>query len=259
MSALDRPFAWYADAGMAVCRRCKAGKGDLVDVEAAARWHAGHYASCRPAEPIEARVLNFPTRLTGSAQPDDDDQEEPMHENEHQEWDGAGMPPEGWWMCPHHGEGGGPGEQCRGCREHWGLDPEPPHDPQACNDRACAPCHDPEFCDDPQCAICGPEPTYEEWVAEKIGPREVGGRYRTYTGYEYTVLSIEPGPRDSWPTWQITTRGVEDGAVRAHCTGWDERDQVVSGPRDVVDWPADAQAAIVEAVLETLEPGGRHR
>ncbi|MFF2148765.1 hypothetical protein [Kitasatospora sp. NPDC058190] len=33
--------------------------------------------------------------------------------------------PDGWWMCLHHGPGGGPGEQCPDCREHWGLAPYP--------------------------------------------------------------------------------------------------------------------------------------
>ncbi|MFB7677853.1 hypothetical protein ACFC26_41285 [Kitasatospora purpeofusca] len=33
---------------------------------------------------------------------------------------------DGWWMCPHHGREGGPGEECRECREHWGLYVEEP-------------------------------------------------------------------------------------------------------------------------------------
>ncbi|MFJ7280345.1 hypothetical protein [Kitasatospora sp. NPDC098663] len=32
----------------------------------------------------------------------------------------------GEWMCVHHGTGGGPGEDCPDCREHWGLDPVRP-------------------------------------------------------------------------------------------------------------------------------------
>jgi len=127
--------------------------------------------------------------------------------------------------------------------------------------------HDPEYCDDPNCPVCGPEPTYEEWVAEQIGPRQVGGRYRTYTGYEYQVLEIEPGPRPTWPTWRITIRGVEDGTERWHCTAWDERDQVLTGEArsghktwldaSVAEWPAGAEQATAQAVLQALEPNGR--
>ncbi|MQS17980.1 hypothetical protein F7Q99_38785 [Streptomyces kaniharaensis] len=79
-----------------------------------------------------------------------------------------------------------------------------------------------EGCDDPQCEVCGPEPTYEEWVAQQIGPRKVGGRYRTRHGYEYDVIAIDPGPRPrtQWPVWQITVIGTEDGIKRSHCTAW---------------------------------------
>ncbi|MCQ4045779.1 RapZ C-terminal domain-containing protein, partial [Streptantibioticus rubrisoli] len=42
------------------------------------------------------------------------------------------------------------------------------------------------------------------------------------------------GPREQWPTWQITVRG-KDGQVREHCTGWDPRkDRIVDqAPADV--------------------------
>lgn len=117
--------------------------------------------------------------------------------------------------------------------------------------------HRAEWCTDPECGICGPEPTYEQWVAAEIGPRKVGGRYRTRHGYEYDVLAIDPGPRPrtQWPVWQITTIGVQDGIQASHCTAWDEGDEVVKEPGDVVlDWPA----AGLEAA-EALEPGGRGR
>ncbi len=78
----------------------------------------------------------------------------------------------------------------------------------------------------------GPEPTYEEWVAANIGPRKVGGRYRSgYDGGEYTVTAIDPGPREGWPVWQITV--LHDGSDYpvSHCTAWDpQRDQVLSEP-----------------------------
>jgi hypothetical protein len=78
--------------------------------------------------------------------------------------------------------------------------------------------------------IEGPELSYEMWVARQIGPRKVGGRYRSHYGDAvYEVLAIEPGPRSTWPTWQITVRG-EGGQIRSHCTAWDERDQVVTEP-----------------------------
>ncbi|MGA5824097.1 hypothetical protein ACPC54_40405 [Kitasatospora sp. NPDC094028] len=119
-----------------------------------------------------------------------------------------------------------------------------------------------EGCDDPQCEVCGPEPTYEEWVAQQIGPRRVGGRYRTRHGYEYDVIAIDPGPRPrtQWPVWQITVIGVEDSIKRSHCTAWDEGDQVVQEPGEaVLEWPAAGARAAGLAAAEALEPGGRHR
>ncbi|MFI9332947.1 hypothetical protein ACIGZJ_36105 [Kitasatospora sp. NPDC052868] len=119
-----------------------------------------------------------------------------------------------------------------------------------------------EWCTDAQCPICPPEPTYEEWVSQQIGPRKVGGRYKTRNGYEYDVIEIDRGPRPStqWPVWQITIIGTEDGAKRSHCTAWDERDQIVQEPGEVVlEWPAAAARAAGLAAAEALEPGGRAR
>lgn len=78
----------------------------------------------------------------------------------------------------------------------------------------------------------GPEPTYEEWVAANIGPREVGGRYSSgYVGGEYTVLAIDPGPRQGWPVWQITVRHEGWDYPVDHCTAWDpQRDKVLAEP-----------------------------
>ncbi|WP_327075618.1 hypothetical protein OG196_43630 (plasmid) [Kitasatospora purpeofusca] len=74
--------------------------------------------------------------------------------------------------------------------------------------------------------------SYRRWVARQIGPRAVGGYYRSHhSDIVYEVLAIEPGPRrPAWPTWKITVR--ELGASRSywHCTAWDERDQVVAVP-----------------------------
>jgi hypothetical protein len=77
----------------------------------------------------------------------------------------------------------------------------------------------------------GPEPTYEEWVAGNLGPRRVGGRYRNhYWNQAYTVVAIEPGPREGWPVWQITVLNDGDDEPVSHCTAWDERDEVLSEP-----------------------------
>ncbi|MFI7352131.1 hypothetical protein ACIBSR_38495 [Streptomyces sp. NPDC049936] len=81
----------------------------------------------------------------------------------------------------------------------------------------------------------GFEMTWEEHTALQVGPRRVGGRYdHGYADSEYEVLAIDRGPRESWPSWQITVRG-KDGEVREHCTGWDpRRDRVVAqAPADV--------------------------
>ncbi|MFE7808515.1 hypothetical protein ACFU51_28360 [Streptomyces sp. NPDC057430] len=77
----------------------------------------------------------------------------------------------------------------------------------------------------------GFEMTWEEFVALQVGPRRVGGRYdHGYADSEYEVLAIDRGPREGWPSWQITVRG-RDGEKREHCTGWDSRrDRVVAQP-----------------------------
>ncbi|MDX3763087.1 hypothetical protein ACFY1B_40185 [Streptomyces mirabilis] len=54
-----------------------------------------------------------------------------------------------------------------------------------------------------------------------MGPRRIGGRYdHGYADSEYEVLAIDRGPREGWPSWQVSVRG-RDGEVREHCTGWD--------------------------------------
>ncbi|MGW6606040.1 RapZ C-terminal domain-containing protein [Streptomyces sp. NPDC055036] len=82
----------------------------------------------------------------------------------------------------------------------------------------------------------GFEMTYAEFVAARcVGPRRVGGRYdHGYADSEYEVLAIDRGPREGWPSWQITVRG-KDGRVREHCTSWDSgRDRIVAqAPADV--------------------------
>jgi len=73
--------------------------------------------------------------------------------------------------------------------------------------------------------------SHRRWLALQIGPRRVGGIYRTYTGDVYEVLELDRGPRKTWPhAWQITVRTMGSTQVRRHCTAWDERDQVLVEP-----------------------------
>lgn len=74
--------------------------------------------------------------------------------------------------------------------------------------------------------------SHRRWIAREIGPRRVGGVYRSYTGdvYEVLALAIDQGTRRSWPTWQITVRTLGSTEVRQHCTAWDDRDQVLVEP-----------------------------
>ncbi|WP_042404692.1 hypothetical protein [Streptacidiphilus carbonis] len=73
--------------------------------------------------------------------------------------------------------------------------------------------------------------SYRRWLAREIGPRRVGGVYRSYTGTVYEVLELDRGPRTVWPlTWQITVRTLGSTQIRRHCTPWDERDQVLVEP-----------------------------
>ena len=75
----------------------------------------------------------------------------------------------------------------------------------------------------------------EAHIAKEIGPRVVGGIYRTpYGGYEYEVLHIGTGKesRIPWAQWSITVRVASDSvkSVRTHCTSWDDREAVISQP-----------------------------
>ncbi len=78
----------------------------------------------------------------------------------------------------------------------------------------------------------GYELTHEEFVNLQVGPRRVGGRYRVGAhGDAYEVLDIDRGPRETWPSWQITVRWLADDRTVSHCTRWDNRrDTVVSPP-----------------------------
>ncbi|MFB7672249.1 hypothetical protein ACFC26_12615 [Kitasatospora purpeofusca] len=97
---------------------------------------------------------------------------------------------------------------------------------------------------------------YRRWVARQIGPRAVGGFYRSaYSDVVYEVLAIESGPRPVWPTWKITVRTLGESTSRCHCAAWDERDQVVAAPGEeaLTVWaehtlsrPAESDGALLE-------------
>ncbi|MFF1908256.1 hypothetical protein [Kitasatospora sp. NPDC058218] len=73
--------------------------------------------------------------------------------------------------------------------------------------------------------------SYRRWVARQIGPRAVGGYYRSaHSDVVYEVLAVEPGPLPGWPVWKITVRQLGESRSYWHCTAWDERDQVVAEP-----------------------------
>lgn len=60
---------------------------------------------------------------------------------------------------------------------------------------------------------------------ECIGPRVVGGRYRSgYWRDEYLVTHVGIGTesRIPWSAWSITCKDP-DGTERTHCTSWDPR------------------------------------
>ncbi|MFF2080603.1 hypothetical protein ACFVXG_38295 [Kitasatospora sp. NPDC058162] len=98
--------------------------------------------------------------------------------------------------------------------------------------------------------------SYRRWVARQIGPRAVGGYYRSgYSDTVYEVLAIEPGPLPGWPVWRITVRTLGETSSRWHCSAWDERrDRVVAEPgaQALTFWAEYtlAQPACTGALLE---------
>ncbi|MFI5987128.1 hypothetical protein ACIBEA_40465 [Streptomyces sp. NPDC051555] len=94
----------------------------------------------------------------------------------------------------------------------------------------------------------GYEMTYEEFIGLQVGPRRIGGWYdHGDATSEYEVLAIDRGPREQWPTWQITVRG-KDGQAREHCTGWDPRRD-----RIVAQTPADVTIVSVGRLHDDVE------
>ncbi|MER7761328.1 hypothetical protein [Streptomyces sp. NPDC097619] len=97
----------------------------------------------------------------------------------------------------------------------------------------------------------GDEPAFEmshlAWANLQIGPRRVGGHYdHGSEDTAYVVTAIEHGPRDTWPSWQITVRYTKDGRTTTHCTGWDpSRDRVLAQP------PADVVIVSVGRLHDT--------
>lgn len=86
-----------------------------------------------------------------------------------------------------------------------------------------------------------------------LGPRRVGGRYRSGAGDEYTVLELQPGD-GSEPHWSVTVASdVEQAAGRRRTdrTAWNPTcDQVLHQPAE----RPDEDTAGVE-----LSPDGRYR
>lgn len=79
-------------------------------------------------------------------------------------------------------------------------------------------------------------------IARSIGPRRVGGRYRSaYRGRDYEVLAIHVGP-DVIGGWAITVQFDDRPHPVTHGTDWSTHDQVISQP-----------------VQETFEISGRAR
>ncbi|MFJ5927614.1 hypothetical protein ACIQF6_33965 [Kitasatospora sp. NPDC092948] len=103
--------------------------------------------------------------------------------------------------------------------------------------------------------------SYRRWVARQIGPRQVGGIYRSgYAGAVYEVLAIDPGPRiGAWPVWRITVRLLGATAAVQHCTAWEARDQVLAEPGEsaltywaehILDGPVLTAGPTAGALLE---------
>ncbi|MGW4806394.1 hypothetical protein [Kitasatospora sp. NPDC004272] len=106
--------------------------------------------------------------------------------------------------------------------------------------------------------------TYRRWVAREIGPRRVGGLYRTGPfDPVYEVLAIDPGPRTEWPTWQITVRTLGETRIRTHCTAWEGEVVAEPGEQALAYWaefalsrPADDGALLEQRHVldEALNP-----
>ncbi|GLW73694.1 hypothetical protein Kpho02_59920 [Kitasatospora phosalacinea] len=106
--------------------------------------------------------------------------------------------------------------------------------------------------------------SYRRWVARQIGPRRVGGLYRT-TEHDpvYEVLAIEAGPRTEWPTWQITVRTLGETRIRMHNAAWEGEVAAEPGEQALAYWadfalsrPADDGALLEQRHVldEALNP-----
>ena len=96
--------------------------------------------------------------------------------------------------------------------------------------------------------------TYRRWVARQIGPRRVGGLYRTSPfDPAYEVLAVEAGPRAEWPTWQITVRTLGEARIRTHCTAWEGEVVAEPGEQALTVWAEHAMARTTAAGGALLE------
>lgn len=83
--------------------------------------------------------------------------------------------------------------------------------------------------------------TLPSYVLATIGPRQVGGTYRSGYGCTYRVDAILHGPDARaeifWSDIAIVETDLDGpmaGRRRVHCTDWDPRlDEVVSQPEEV--------------------------
>lgn len=71
--------------------------------------------------------------------------------------------------------------------------------------------------------------TQQQWTDTEIGPRQVGGRYRSgYYGMRYEVLAVHRNV-PVWG-WAMTVRWA-DGRTTSHSTAWrNGQDEVISQP-----------------------------
>lgn len=73
-----------------------------------------------------------------------------------------------------------------------------------------------------------------QYVTKALGPRRVGGRYRSsYWGTAYEVLAVNITREHGALCWWVTERDIEGpdaGRIRTHATSWDRRDKIIFQP-----------------------------
>lgn len=103
------------------------------------------------------------------------------------------------------------------------------------------------------------------WIEQAIGPRQVGGTYRSHHwGTDYEVIAIVRRTDHESTGWHITVRDLPNGPIRTHCTPWHDHDQVLTQPnpqerhavtsRSVDDFTSTVDGAAAHARLTADEP-----